>query len=40
MYDGESTLRQLLDDLAWIDKRESPGGAYRMLEAPSERRRP
>jgi hypothetical protein len=33
MYDGESTLRQLLDDLAWIDKRESPGGAYGMLEA-------
>jgi hypothetical protein len=33
MYDGESTLRQLLDDLAWIDKRESPGGVYRMLEA-------
>jgi hypothetical protein len=33
MYDGESTLRQLLDDLAWIDKRESPGGVYRTLEA-------
>jgi hypothetical protein len=33
MFDGESTLRQLLDDLAWIDKRESPGGAYGMLEA-------
>ena len=33
MYDGESTLRQLLDDLAWIDRRESPGGVYRMLEA-------
>ena len=33
MYDGESTLRQLLDDLAWIDKRESPGGVYQMLEA-------
>ena len=33
MYDGESTLRQLLDDLAWIHRRESPGGVYRMLEA-------
>lgn len=33
MYDGESTLRQLLDDLAWIDKRESPGGVYGLLEA-------
>ena len=33
MYDGESTLRQLLDDLAWIDRRESPGGVYRTLEA-------
>ena len=33
MYGGESTLRQLLDDLAWIDKRESPGGVYRMIEA-------
>jgi hypothetical protein len=33
MYDGESTLRQLLDDLAWIDRRQSPGGAYRALEA-------
>jgi hypothetical protein len=33
MYDGESTLRQLLDDLAWIDRRESPGGAYGALEA-------
>ena len=33
MCGGESTLRQLLDDLAWIDKRETPGGVYRTLEA-------
>jgi hypothetical protein len=33
LYGGEPTLRQLLDDLAWIDKRESPRGVYGTLEA-------